>query len=209
MAESAQQEAAAHISAKFGKEYLPEKPPVYANKKSQDAHEAVRPTSMELAPRDIGRFLNRDQLRLYTLIWERFIASQMAPAVYDTLAVDISAARYLLRANGSELKFAGYLRAFEAADGKRGDKEEQDGGDEIQGKDTILPSLEIGQKLKLNKLIDLQHFTEPPPRYSEASLVKTLEEKGIGRPSTYAPTIETIVGRGYVNEWKNGFIRPI
>ncbi|HWR38862.1 MAG TPA: type I DNA topoisomerase [Patescibacteria group bacterium] len=204
LAESAQQEASAYITETFGQEYLPGKPPVYANKKSQDAHEAVRPTSARLTPQDVGRFLNRDQLRLYKLIWERFIASQMLPAVYDTLAVDIGAGRYLLRANGSELKFAGFLKAFADA-GKRGDRDDTEGAEESPEKDTILPSLETGQNLKSTKVTDLQHFTEPPPRFSEASLVKTLEEKGIGRPSTYAPTIETIVARGYVERIEKRF----
>ncbi len=186
VASSAQEEARAYVTAKHGREYLPEKPPVYSTRNNaQDAHEAIRPTSLELSPAAVQRSLSRDQLRLYTLIWERFIASQMAPAVYDTLTVEISAGRFGLRASGSVLKFAGYLAVY-------GDSREE------AEKDAILPEVAEGQELKLQKLQPKQHFTEPPPRYTEASLVKMLEEKGIGRPSTYAPIIETIQERGYV-----------
>lgn len=187
VAESAQAEAREYVLQKFGAEYRPDKPPVYSTKKSQDAHEAIRPTSVELTPDSLSNSLSKDQLRLYTLIWERFIASQMTPAVYDTITVDISAGRYGLRATGSKLKFKGFMAVY--IEGK--DEAEND-------KDINLPALEAGQLLKLHKILPAQHFTEPPPRYTEASLVKTLEEKGIGRPSTYAPIVETILGRGYV-----------
>lgn len=187
IAEIAQGEAADYIVAKFGKEYLPTKPPVYSSKKSQDAHEAVRPTSMDLAPDVIEKYLSKDQLKLYTLIWERFIASQMAPAVYDTLTISIQAGKYGLKATGSQLKFAGFTAIY--TEGK--DSKEKE-------KDVMLPELEVGQEVKLQKVLPKQHFTEPPPRYNEASLVKVLEEKGIGRPSTYSPIIETILARGYV-----------
>lgn len=189
IAESAQQEARKHIEAVYGNSYLPKQPPVYVSKnKAQDAHEAIRPTSLELSPQKLtAAHLSRDQLRLYTLIWERFIASQMAPAVYDTLTIDITAGNSQLRATGSQVKFPGFMTVYTEG---RDDSEKE--------KDTLLPELTEGQKLKLSKVVPKQHFTEPPPRYSEASLVKTLEEKGIGRPSTYAPIIETIVGRGYV-----------
>ncbi len=188
IAESAQQDARNYISAKYGNEYLPAKPPIYITKKSaQDAHEAVRPTSLDLSPDNVAQNLSKDQLKLYTLIWERFIASQMTAAIYDTLTVDITAGRFGLRATGSQIKFPGFMVVY---------TESKD--DEEKEKDIILPELAIGQSLKLSKIVPKQHFTEPPPRYTEASLVKTLEEKGIGRPSTYAPIIETILGRGYV-----------
>lgn len=187
LAESAQQEAREYISGKFGPEYHPDKPPVYSTKKSQDAHEAIRPTSVEFTPDTLVNSLSKDQLRLYSLIWERFIASQMTPAVYDTITAEISAGRYGLRATGSQLKFKGFMAVY--IEGK--DEAEND-------KDVNLPDLQAGQILKLHKILPAQHFTEPPPRYTEASLVKTLEEKGIGRPSTYSPIIETIQDRGYV-----------
>lgn len=187
LAETAQQEARKYVEVTYGMSYLPDKSPVYTTKKSQDAHEAIRPTSLEFPPDKLIKFLSKEQLRLYTLIWERFIASQMAPAIYDTLTVDISAGRFALRATGSTVKFAGFMAVY---------TESKD--DEEKEKDITLPELEVGQTLKANKIIPKQHFTEPPPRYTEASLVKVLEEKGIGRPSTYSPIIETILARGYV-----------
>lgn len=187
ISELAQQEAVDYVTEKFGKPYLPEKPPTYASKNSQDAHEAIRPTSVELVPDDIGKYLSKDQLKLYTLIWQRFVASQMAPAVYDTLTISIGAGKYGLKATGSILKFAGFTAVY--VEGK--DTKEKE-------KDVMLPMLAEGQIVILQKVLPKQHFTEPPPRYNEASLVKTLEEKGIGRPSTYSPIIETILARGYV-----------
>lgn len=187
VSEIAQQEAIDYVTDKFGKEFLPEKPPIYSTKKSQDAHEAIRPTSVLLTPSDVERYLSKDQLRLYALIWERFIASQMAPAIYDTLTIVIQAGKYGLKATGSQLKFAGFTAVYiEAKDTKEADK------------DITLPELAPAQNLSLQKVLPKQHFTEPPPRYNEASLVKILEEKGIGRPSTYSPIIETILARGYV-----------
>ena len=188
IAESAQQEARKYIESKYGATYLPEKPPVYSNKKSQDAHEAIRPTSLELPPEQLASHLSREQLRLYTLIWERFIASQMTAAVYDTVTVDIQANRFGLRSTGSQIKFPGFMIIYTESKDEEAEKE----------KDITLPELTIGQSIKLYKVIPKQHFTEPPPRYTEATLVKALEEKGIGRPSTYSPIIETILGRGYV-----------
>lgn len=187
LAESAQQEARKYVEATYGNEYLPDKSPIYTTKKSQDAHEAIRPTSVDFPPDKLIKFLSREQLRLYTLIWERFIASQMAPAIYDTLTVDITAGRFALRATGSTVKFAGFMAVYTESK----DEEEKE-------KDITLPELEVGQILKANKITPKQHFTEPPPRYTEATLVKVLEEKGIGRPSTYSPIIETILARGYV-----------
>jgi len=187
LAESAQQEIRKYVELKYGEIYLPEKSPVYLNKKSQDAHEAIRPSSFELPPDKLTKYLSKEQLRLYTLIWERVIASQMTAAIYDTLTVDISAGRFGLRATGSTVKFAGFMAVYTESK----DNEEKE-------KDITLPALTVGQTLKLDKIIPVQHFTEPPPRYTEATLVKVLEEKGIGRPSTYAPIIETILARGYV-----------
>lgn len=190
----AQQEARDYITEKFGKSYLPEKPPVYSTKKSQDAHEAIRPTSVLLTPDSIATSLSKDQLKLYTLIWERFVASQMSAAVYDTLTIAIQAGKYGVKATGSQLKFAGFTAIY--IEGK--DKKESE-------KDVSLPELTIEQVLNLQKVLPKQHFTEPPPRYNEASLVKILEEKGIGRPSTYSPIIETILGRGYVVRVEKNF----
>lgn len=187
ISELAQNEAKEYIQDKFGAAYLPEKPPVYTTKKSQDAHEAIRPTSALLTPDSIEKYLSKEQFKLYTLIWERFIASQMTPAVYDTLTVSIEAGKYGLRANGSKLKFAGFTAVY--IEGK--DNKEKE-------KDVQLPEMTENTEVKLQKILPKQHFTEPPPRYNEASLVKTLEEKGIGRPSTYSPIIETVLARGYV-----------
>lgn len=193
IATTAQDEARTYIDSKHGKAYLPDKPPVYTTKKkTQDAHEAIRPTSLELMPDLVQGSLSRDQFRLYLLVWERFIASQMAPAIFDTLTVDIKADRYGLRATGSTLKFPGFLAVY-------GDSKED------AEKESIIPELSVGEKLKLQKLSPKQHFTEPPPRFTEASLVKMLEENGIGRPSTYAPIIETIQERGYVTKVEKKF----
>ena len=185
LSEVALSEVRDYVGASFGADYLPEKPHVYAaGKKAQDAHEAIRPTSVENAPDLLEKYLTRDQLRLYTLIWQRFVASQMTPAVFDTVSISVAAGeRYIARASGSTLKFPGFLAVY--ADSKK-------------EKDVLLPELTAGEPLSLVRLLPEQHFTEPPPRYSEASLVKTLEEKDIGRPSTYAPIIETILARGYV-----------
>ncbi|MDD6382709.1 MAG: type I DNA topoisomerase [Selenomonadaceae bacterium] len=188
ISELAQQEAKAFLASSFGEEYLPEKPNVYVTgKKAQDAHEAIRPTSLQHTPESLEKYLNKDQLRLYTLIWQRFAASQMTPAVYDTMSVTIEAgSRYQLRAAGSQLKFAGFTKVYAGADATKKEK------------DVLLPDLAEQDALNLAKTLPQQHFTEPPPRYNDASLVKTLEEKEIGRPSTYAPIIETIQARGYV-----------
>jgi DNA topoisomerase-1 len=187
VAETAQSDARSFIAEKYGNSYLPDKPPVYTKKNSQDAHEAIRPTSVGLEPSAVAKSLSKDQLKLYTLIWERFVASQMNPAVYDTLTVEINAGKYGLRATGSQLKFAGFMAVY--TEGK------EEGEDE---KDITLPELKPEQILRMHKVLPQQHFTEPPPRYNEATLVKILEEKGIGRPSTYAPIVETILDRGYV-----------
>lgn len=195
VSESAQSEARSFITTKYGAEYLPDKAPIYTSKKNaQDAHEAIRPTSVELPPESVIAHLSKDQYKLYSLIWDRFIASQMTAAIYDTLTIEIKAGQYGLRATGSHLKFAGFMAVYtESREG-----EEQD-------KDVDLPELTAGQFLKTYKILPKQHFTQPPPRYTEASLVKILEEKGIGRPSTYAPIIDTIVTRGYVEKIEKKF----
>ena len=187
ISEIALAETRAYVEQRFGSAYIPPKPNVYAaGKNAQDAHEAIRPTSIGLVPEEIEKHLSRDQFRLYTLIWQRFVACQMTPAVYDTLSVAIQAGKhYQVRAGGSQLKFSGFMAVYAGAE----DKKERD---------VLLPELAAGDSLDLSKVLPEQHFTEPPPRYNEASLVKTLEEKEIGRPSTYAPIIETILARGYV-----------
>lgn len=181
------EETRAFVRERFGTAYLPSRANLYAaGKNAQDAHEAIRPTSIARTPEEAAPFLTADQLKLYTLIWQRFVACQMSPAIYDTLSVLLSAgARYQLRASGSQLKFAGFTAIYDGPEGKK-------------EKDVVLPEMAAGDVLDTMNVLPQQHFTEPPPRYNEASLVKTLEEKGIGRPSTYAPIIETILARGYV-----------
>ncbi len=187
----AQEEARALIGEKFGSSFLPEKPPHYKSKKgAQEAHEAIRPTSVRREPGMIKQYLSREQNRLYKLIWDRFIASQMSPALFDQVRVNIVAGDYSFKATGSTLRFPGFLVLYKSDD---------------EDKDTILPTLEEGDSLKLLELLPEQHFTQPPPRYNEASLIKTLEEKGIGRPSTYSPIIETIQSRGYVIKENKAF----
>jgi DNA topoisomerase-1 len=188
-----------YIKDKYGKEYLPKVPPKYKTRtqSAQEAHEAIRPTSVMRKPKAIKKYLSRDQFRLYRLIWQRFVASQMNPAVYKTLSVEIigegAENEYLLRASGSQLEFPGFLVVYE--EGRDEDQTEEDEADS----DTI-PIGEIKEKQKqtLEELYPDQHFTQPPPRYTEASLVQTLEENGIGRPSTYAAILSTIQNRGYV-----------
>lgn len=197
ISELAQEEARQFISTTYGKSYLPEKPPQYRTraKGAQEAHEAIRPTSVLRQPEKIKAYLSNDQFRLYQLIWQRFVASQMEAAVYDTLTVEIQAVshshQYLLRASGSTLRFAGYLVVYEEA-------QDEDQKSEESENVRIPAELEEGQRQELVRLIPEQHFTQPPPRFTEASLVQVLEEYGIGRPSTYAPILSTIQERGYV-----------
>jgi DNA topoisomerase-1 len=204
----------ARITETYGAEYIPEKPNVYRSKKdAQDAHEAIRPTYFDRDPESIKRFLSKDELKVYSLIWNRFVASQMKPAVYDEIVVDIGGTprgggpSYLLRAKGSTLKFKGFLAVYEEAkDEKREEKpkaEETAAPSEEAEPDatgTQLPPLTEGEVLALRKLDTDQHFTQPLPRFSEASLVKELEENGIGRPSTYASIISTIEAREYMEK---------
>ena len=196
VAESAQQQAVEYITNRHGEEYLPSKLPEYESsaKRAQEAHEAVRPTSLERTPESIKSNLSRDQFRLYQLIFERFVGSQMAPAVYDTLRVIVGADgkehAYLLRASGSKIKFPGFLAVYDRSNGK-----EREARKELE---RIPDGLEVGQNQQIVELHPDQHFTNPPPRFSEATLVSTLEENGIGRPSTYAPIMGTLQQRGYV-----------
>jgi len=188
VAGSAQHEAREYIRHRFGEGYVPEAPRTYRSRRSaQDAHEAIRPTSVHRTPDHVKPFLRSDQAKVYRLIWERFVASQMSSAVMDTISVDITAGTYLFRATGSRVKFPGYLAIYRDLP--------ENGNGEQEG---WLPELAQGDLLDLIALTPQQHTTQPPPRYTEASLVRALEERGIGRPSTYAPTIETIKRRGYV-----------
>jgi DNA topoisomerase-1 len=214
VAEVAQTEARDYIAQRYGQDYLPSTPPQYRAKAkgAQEAHEAIRPTSVLREQDTVKPFLTRDQNQLYVLIWQRFIASQMAPAVYDTVSVDViadsdwqfsdaklltaemlsaisSQSKYFLRASGSRVKFSGFLAVYEEA------RDEDVASDEEEVE--ILPELQAGEALDLVQLLPDQHFTQPPPRYTEATLVRTLEEYGVGRPSTYAPIISTINDRGY------------
>ncbi len=179
-----------HIALNLGENYLPEKPNFYKSKKSaQEAHEAIRPTYVENTPEKVKRYLTKDQFKLYELIWNRFVASQMMPAVYDTVSVDITAGKYLFRSTSSKLKFDGFLKVYEEI------KEENGNGQE----EFKLPELKVNQDLKLIELLPEQHFTKPPARFTEASLIKEMESNGIGRPSTYATIISTLKQRKYVD----------
>ena len=219
VAEVAQKEAREFVTQQFGEQFLPKKPPVHKTKakSAQEAHEAIRPTSVFRTPEAVKEYLTRDQFRLYDLIWKRFLASQMANAIFNTISVEVNAGMvdaerwtpqpgilvpeaelkklaeempYLFRASGSTLKFAGFLQVYQET------QDEDAAPDEEEGKK--LPPLKAGEFVDLLQLLPQQHFTQPPPRYTEASLVRTLEEYGIGRPSTYAPIISTIQNRGYV-----------
>lgn len=188
ISEVAKEEASQYISQTFGSDYIgQEKRKEKKSSNAQDAHEAVRPTSTLREPSSLKEYLSRDQLRLYKLIWERFLASQMAPAIMDTMTVDLINGPVVFRATGSKIKFPGFMKVYvEGTD------------DQVEEKDRQLPDLREGDEI-INKQIDpKQHFTQPPPRYTEARLVRTLEELGIGRPSTFAPTLDTIQKRGYV-----------
>lgn len=188
VSEVAQGEASQYIESSYGSQYLQEeKRKEKKSTNAQDAHEAIRPTSTLRDPASIKEFLSRDQFRLYKLIWERFLASQMAPAVMDTMSVDLKNGEVLFRANGSKIKFPGFMKVYvEGTD------------DQTEEKNNMLPDLQEGDEVLKKEIEPKQHFTQPPPRYTEARLVRTLEELGIGRPSTFAPTLDTIQKRGYV-----------
>ena len=201
IADEALREARGYIKKNYGTDYLPKSAMRYKSKGgAQDAHEAIRPTSVERTPQSLKSYLSPEQHRLYDLIWKRFVASQMNPAILDVTTIDISAEQYLFRATGSILKFDGFMRLY--LEGSDDSNTESNRNDET---DVILPVLEIGERLDLRKLTHKQHHTQPPPRYTEATLVKALEEKGIGRPSTYAAIISTIQGREYVVKEKGRF----
>lgn len=193
----ARQEAREYVKNKYGAVYLPAEPPKYKTKSkgAQEAHEAIRPTSVMRDPEKVKPYLEPAMFKLYRLIWQRFVASQMAAALYDTLRVEVSGTTsdhsYLLRASGSAVKFPGFIAVYEESKSESAKREEEENV-------RIPAKVKEGQKQELLRLIPEQHFTVPPPRYSEASLVQALEENGIGRPSTYAPTLSTIQARGYV-----------
>jgi DNA topoisomerase-1 len=209
VSKQAQGEAREYIKANFGRDFVPASRPVYKTKSktAQEAHEAIRPTSVGRAPERVKKYLKRDQYRLYRLIWQRFVASQMAPALYDTVRVDVMAGEpavtlkkrvYQFRASGSTLRFKGFLALYEES--RPTDRPEN-------GENQIPSDISKNEILDMLRLLPEQHFTQPQPRYSEASLVKELEDNGIGRPSTYASIISTILSRGYV-EYEDKRLRP-
>ncbi len=196
IAKEALAEVRTYIKNQYGDAYLPSSPRIYkTNSNAQDAHEAIRPTYMELTPAELKGSLTPDMYKLYKLIWERFVACQMESAVYNTVNVDVKAGDYLFKANGRQMKFKGFMVLY------------VEGSDEVeQEQNDKLPPLSQGDALVKDKLKSSQHFTQPPARYTEATLIKILEEKGIGRPSTYAPTITTITARGYVTREKKQLV---
>ena len=197
IASEALDEARSFILGNYGTEYLPGKPRVFkTSKASQDAHEAIRPSSVDHRPTDIEEFLSKDEFRLYQLIWNRFMASQMNPAVFDQTIIDISADKYMLQAQGSVMKFPGFTILYTESR-ENGDSEDETG--------KILPDSFVGETLSLKSIDPQQHFTQPPPRFSEATLVRELEENGIGRPSTYAAILSTIQDRDYTRLIKGRF----
>ena len=188
-----------HIGSRYGKEYVPDKPNFYrSGKQAQGAHEAIRPTAVERDPESIARYLDKDALALYTLIYNRFVSSQMTPAVYDRTTVDIESADAIFRATGQVMKFDGFMRVY------------IEGQDEVSSDDEegTLPMLTEGEALKLLGLDPEQHFTQPPPRFTQATLIKELEEQGIGRPSTYAAIMTSILKVEYVEEDESKRMRP-
>jgi DNA topoisomerase-1 len=191
-----------YIGARFGRDYMPEQPNVYRSKKeAQDAHEAIRPTSTQWDPERVAPFLERDELALYTLIWNRFVASQMASAVYDATAIDLEAGRCRFRATGQILKFDGFIRLY--TEGR--DDVQQADDEDAEGQ---LPPLAEGERVRLLQLLPEQHFTQPPPRFTQATLIKELEEDDIGRPSTYASIMGTILNKEYVVEDEQRRLKP-
>jgi DNA topoisomerase-1 len=198
VSEAALNEVRDFVGTQYGANYLPEKAVHYRSKKdAQDAHEAIRPTDVTRTPDAMAKYLNKEELKLYRLIWQRFVASQMTAAIFDQTTIDIEAGRFIFRATGSVQKFDGFLKVYQEG---RDEKTEDD--EEAERK---LPLVEKGEALKLNSVAPEQHFTEPPPRFTEATLVKILEEKGIGRPSTYAAIMTTIIDREYVEKHEGRF----
>ena len=209
LSQDAVAEARGYIAKEFGKEFLPDEPNVFKTKSSaQDAHEAIRPTSLAWTPEKVKAYLERDMYRLYKLIWDRFVACQMMPAVYDQTTADIAAGSCTFRATGSRLKFAGYLAVYGEKPEAEAESEAKPANEaaEDQGEENKeIPPLEKGEALHLKKLLPEQHFTQPPPRFTEASLVKELEERGIGRPSTYASILSVIQDKEYVKKEETRF----
>ncbi len=204
IAPEALQEVRQFIAERFGANYRPESAVVYPSKKgAQDAHEAIRPTAVANTPETVAPYLSKEELALYTLIWNRFVASQMMPAVFDQTTVDLTAADTLFRASGQIMKFDGFIRVY-----LEGRDEERKDGDEDDETERQLPPLREGERVRLLELLPEQHFTQPPPRFSQATLIKELEEKGIGRPSTYATIMATILNKEYVVEDKSRRLRP-
>jgi DNA topoisomerase-1 len=201
-----------YIQGQYGKAYLPGKPNAFRSKKSaQDAHEAIRPTSLEYAPQRVRRYLRRDLFQLYSLIWDRFVASQMVPAVYDQTSFEIPVKEAVFRATGQQIKFDGFMKVYiEGRDERvqQANGADEDGADEPQETDGVLPDLRKGDALRLLSIDPRQHFTQPPPRYTQASLIKELDEKGIGRPSTYAAIISNILDREYVVQNESRALAP-
>ncbi len=181
------------ITTQYGAEYLPDKPNTFAAKKgAQDAHEAIRPTDVNLTPKKLDGYLTPEQLRLYRLIWNRFVACQMKPAVYNQVVIDVAAGDHILTARGSVMVFAGFSKVY--TEGKDVEDDED--------KEVLLPSVEEAEKLALKEITPTQHFTEPPPRYSDSTLIRELEEKGVGRPSTFALILSNLLDREYVRKHK-------
>lgn len=199
VSDAALEEVRGFIGSEYGENYLPGNANAYRSKKgAQDAHEAIRPTDVRRTPDNIKNHLGPDELKLYRLIWQRFVASQMTPAIFDQTTIDIKAGRFILRATGSVQKFDGFLKVYQEARESTAVIADED-------EERDLPLVKEGEELKLNSITPNQHFTEPPPRYSEATLVKALEEKGIGRPSTYAAIMTTIQDREYVEKIESRF----
>jgi DNA topoisomerase-1 len=199
-----------HIQAQYGKNYIPGKANTFRSKKgAQDAHEAIRPTSLEYTPERVRRYLRRDMFQLYSLIWDRFVASQMVPAVYDQTAFEIPVNEALFRATGQQIKFDGFMKVYiEGRDERAAQANGEDDDDEAQDTDGVLPDLHKGDALKLLSMEPRQHFTQPPPRFTQASLIKELDENGIGRPSTYAAIISNILDREYVSQNESRQLMP-
>ena len=200
-----------HIQTQYGKNYVPGKPNSFRSKKgAQDAHEAIRPTSLAYTPERVRRYLRRDLFQLYSLIWDRFVASQMVPAVYDQTLFEIPVREAVFRATGQQIKFDGFMKVYiEGRDERAAQANgENDSDDAVEDTDGVLPALQKGDVLKLLGLEPRQHFTQPPPRYTQASLIKDLDEKGIGRPSTYAAIISNILDREYVAQNEGRSLAP-
>jgi len=200
------------IERRFGRQYVPDAPWQHRDQGAnaiQGAHEAIRPTSLEYTPARVRRYLRRDMFQLYSLIWDRFVASQMVPAVYDQTSFQIPVCEAVFRATGQQIKFDGFMKVYiEGRDERASQANGEDEDDEAQDTDGMLPDLQKGDALNLLSMDPRQHFTQPPPRYTQASLIKELDEKGIGRPSTYAAIISNILDREYVTQNEGRSLAP-